>query len=198
MTENKRSFVIGISSVSGGGKTAVAKRLAELLQDAVILCFDDTNIHPDDLVAWLTEGADYNAWQTPVLTRDLQSLTAGHQITAPVDGSKVSPAKTIVFDAPLGRAHQDTASFIDFMVFIDTPLDVAMARRLLRGIAGAETRAEAAIKDIEVELSSYLGGARMLYVEFQDQIMRECDLVLDGCLPVDELAGAIHARITRR
>ena len=202
MTSIKRRFVIGISSVSGGGKTAVAKKLAELLQDAVTLCFDDydnTNTHPANLDTWLIEGGDYNAWQTPVLTRDLQALTTGNHVTSPVDGPKVSPAEYIVFDAPLGRAHCDTGRFIDFMVFIDTPLDVAMARRLLRGMAKrADVGAEAAVKGVEVELTSYLNGARLLYVEFQDKIKRKCDLVLDGCLTVDELAGAIHTRITQR
>ena len=52
---NKLGFVIGISSVSGGGKTAVAVKLTELLQDAVILSFDDydeNTVHPEDLHAW--------------------------------------------------------------------------------------------------------------------------------------------------
>ncbi len=125
-------------------------------------------------------------------------MIAGNHIISPADGSKVSPTEYIVFDAPLGRAHCDTGRFIDFMVFIDTPLDVAMARRLLRAMTVAEAGAEDAIKIIEVELSSYLGGARMLYVEFQDRIKRDCELIVDGCLTLDELAGAIHAKIPQR
>ena len=201
MSSTKRHFVTGISSVSGGGKTVVSHKLAELLQDSVTLCFDsydNTNIHPENLEAWLVEGGNYDAWQTPVLTKDLQALTMGQHITSPVDGSKVSPAKFIVFDAPLGRAHFDTGRFIDFMVFIDTPLDVAMARRLLRGMASAEAGADESLKGIEVELSSYLNGARLLYVEFQDRIKTQCDLVLDGCLSVDELAGEIRARMPQQ
>ena len=37
----KRAFVVGISAVSGGGKTAVAEKLSELLPDSFYLCFDD-------------------------------------------------------------------------------------------------------------------------------------------------------------
>jgi uridine kinase len=33
--------IIGISAVSGGGKTALTRRLAELLQDSAALFFDD-------------------------------------------------------------------------------------------------------------------------------------------------------------
>ena len=44
--------IIGISAVTGGGKTEVTLRLTEVLEDAVALHFDDydaTNVHPDDL-----------------------------------------------------------------------------------------------------------------------------------------------------
>ena len=200
-TRTKPSFVIGISSVSGGGKTAVAKRIVELLQDAVTLCFDDyddTNVPPEHFQTWLIEGADYNAWKTPVLTDDLQSLRAGNPIISWVDGSKILSAKFIVFDAPLGRAHFDSGRFIDFMVFIDTPLDVAMARRLLRDIPDDTYHgAEDSITSLKAALSSYLKGTRLLYFEFQKQVKLKCDLVLDGCLTVDELAAAIYARIKR-
>jgi len=60
---NNRSFVVRISAVYGGGKTAITTRLAGLLQDTVTLCFDEyngTNVHPDSLRVWLAEGADYN------------------------------------------------------------------------------------------------------------------------------------------
>ncbi|PKB72732.1 MAG: hypothetical protein BZY75_05520 [SAR202 cluster bacterium Io17-Chloro-G7] len=76
MNSINRPFVIGISSVSGGGKTAVANKLAELLPDAVTLCFDDyddTNTHPASLETWRKEGGDYTVWQTPALTQDPRS-----------------------------------------------------------------------------------------------------------------------------
>ena len=201
-TRSKSSFVIGLSSVSGGGKTAVAKKLTELLQDAVMLCFDDyddTTVHPEDLHTWLTAGADYNVWKTPGLTSDLQSLTTGNQITSPVNGSKIPTAKYIVFDAPLGRAHSDTGRFIDFMVFIDTPLDIALARRLLRDIPSHPTQgAEDSIKSLKANLSSYLNGGQLLYLELENQIKQKCDIVLDGRRTVDELAATIYMRLRQQ
>ena len=198
-SQNKSSFVIGISSVSGGGKTAVARKLTELLQDAVMLCFDDydeSTVHPEDLHAWLTEGADYNVWKTPGLASDLLSLTTGNHITSPIDGSNIQPAKYIVFDAPLGRAHSDTGKFIDFMVFIDTPLDIAMARKLLRYItAPTEKATENSIKCLNAHLTSYLNGGRLLFLELENQIKGNCDIVVDGRLTVDELAASICRRV---
>ena len=197
--KNKSGFVIGISSVSGGGKTAVARKLTQLLQNAVMLAFDDydeTTVHPEDLNAWFSAGADYNSWKTPGLTSDLLSLTTGNHITSPVDGSTIQPAKYIVFDAPLGRAHSDTGKFIDLMVFMDTPLDIAMARRLLRDII-THTRqgAEDSIKSLNAHLSSYLNGGQLLFLELENQIKSNCDIVLDWRLTVDELAASIRRRV---
>ena len=200
--KNKLGFVIGISSVSGGGKTAVAVKLTELLQDAVMLSFDDydeNTVYPEDLHAWLTAGANYNAWETPRLTSDLLSLTTGNYITSPVDGSDIPTAKYIVFDAPLGRAHSDTGKFIDLMVFIDTPLDIAMARRLLRDITTPTRQgAEDSIKSLNAHLYSYLNGGQLLFLELEKQIRGNSDIVLDGRLTVDELAATIYKRLRQQ
>jgi thymidylate kinase len=76
------------------------------------------------------------------------------------------------------------------MVFIDIPLDVAMARRLLRQ--------ECLIESIKESLSSYLRGGRTIYLHFEHHIKEKSDLILDGCLPVDDLADAIYARLIQK
>ena len=111
--------IVGISAVGGGGKTAVSKRLTEVLGDSVTLHFDDyddTNVHPKDLQRWFADGADYDAYQTPVFTRHLQTLKAGQSICHPIGGTAAGPASYVVADAPLGRAHSDSGRFIDLMV----------------------------------------------------------------------------------
>ncbi len=193
MTDSDRSFVIGISSVSGGGKTATAKKVVALLHDAVILSFDDydnSNLHPENLPEWFQRGGDYNAWKTPTLTRDLQTLKSGNPITSVLDGSHISPARFIIFDAPLGRAHRDTGRFIDFMVFIDTPLDLALARRILRNLANEGP--EGTSKKLESNLSDYVNEARPIYLHFIDQMKQTSDLILNGCCTLDELAMEIY------
>ena len=188
-------LVIGISSPSGGGKTTLTRRVVELLPQAVAIFFDDYDfdtIHPESFRKWLEQGADYAAWKTPQLAADLQKLRDGQSIVSPVDGSTISPAKYVVFDAPLGYAHPETARLIDFMVFIDTPLDIAMARRLLRDFpstsdAGFNRR----IDCLQAQLNSYLDYGRLAYLEMDQQIKPGCDQVVDGARPVDEIAREI-------
>ena len=169
----KRVRVIGISAVSGGGKTAVTRRLAAVL-DAVALHFDDyddTNVHPEDLQRWFAEGADRDAYQTPIFTSHLETLKAGRSIRFPIGGATVGPASYVIADAPLGRAHSDSGRSIDLMVFIDTPLDIAMARRILRDIEQvAQSAPEEALQVVKGELSGYESRARPIYEHFQKQM----------------------------
>jgi uridine kinase len=102
------------------------------------------------------------------------------------------PATYLVFDAPLGRAHHATGALIDFMVYLNTPLDVAMARRLLRDLAQAAPSHPAQhLAQIRIELATYLDFGRVAYLEMEQQIRPKCDLILDGLSPPDMLARQI-------
>jgi uridine kinase len=191
--EHVANRVIGISAVSGGGKTALTRRLAELLQDSAALYFDDydgSSVIPDFL-PWFEDGADYDAFKTPVFTDHIRSLKAGYAVTYP-GGSKIEPAKYILVDAPLGRVHADSGRYIDFMVFIDTPLDIAMARRLSRGLALESDESSAEIvAGIKADADGYPARARQIYVAAVERTKPTCDLVLDGTKSLDELASAV-------
>ena len=196
------TIIIGISAVSGGGKTAVTNRLVEVLEGAVALHFDDyddTNVHPDDLERWFAAGADYDAYKTPVFTSHLEALKKGKGIPYPVGGAQLGPTRYVVADAPLGRAHSDSGRLIDLMVFIDTPLDVAIARRVLRGInRQTGCTADEAIQHVKEELSAYLVGAKPIYQEFQARMRATSDAIVDGTLSVDQIVEEIRATIKAR
>ena len=194
--------IIGISAVAGGGKTTVTKRLVEITGDAVALHFDDyddSNVHPDNLQRWFATGADYDTYETPVFTGHLEALKAGKSITYPVGGEQRGPARYVVADAPLGRAHSDSGRFIDLMVFIDTPLDVALARRTLRDIdhEGGRTTGES-LEKTKDELRGYLTHGRPLYESFQERMRSTTDVIVDGTLSIDEIVKKIRSEIETR
>ena len=189
--------VVGISAVSGGGKTAATRRLAEILGDAVAIHFDDyaeTNVYPADLHRWFAEGADYDAYETPLFTRHLQALKAGRRISYPIGGAIVGTARYVVADAPLGRAHSDSGRLIDLLVFIDTPLDVAMARRILRDIELADEP----LQHVIAELAGYEARARPIYEHFQERMRADADLVIEGTLGIDLVVERIRSEVESR
>jgi len=190
--------VIGISAVWGGGKTALTRRLAELLQDSVALYFDDydeSSVIPESFQSWFEDGADYEAFETPVFTDHIRSLKAGKAVVYP-GGLKIEPAKYIVVDAPMGRVHSDSGRYIDFMVFIETPLDIAMARRLSRELALESDRSPAeTVAGIRTDADGYAARARPIYTAFVGRLKPTCDLILDGTKSLDELASAVISNL---
>ena len=197
-----RVAVIGISAVSGGGKTAVARRLAEVLGDAVAIHFDDyddTNLHPGDHRSWFADGADYDAYELPVFTCHLETLKAGGRVRYPIDGAILGPARYVVADAPLGREHSASGRFIDLMVFVDTPLDIAMARRILRNLdEAAQSAAAETLEHVNDELYGYEAWARHIYDHFQERMRAGADLVVDGTLGIDCIVDRICSEIESR
>ena len=181
------AIVIGIGATSGGGKTRIAEELEKTLNNAKTVHFDefdDTTERPADMRSWLQSGADYNEFKTPGLTKRLLELkrSDSHEFIADQD-------RFIVFDAPLGRAHRETGQLIDLMVFLDTPLDVAMARRLVRD--GFQDNPESALK-------GYLEWSRDLFLEHIHQLSTTSDLILDGTLQPSVLVDHIVDELKKR
>jgi len=130
------NYIIAVSSVSGGGKTTLVKRTADFLK-ATALFFDDyaaVSKYPSDIKKWVEDGADVNEWKTPQFAQDLAALRNGNSILSPIDGVNILPSEFIVIEEPMGRERAEMASLIDFVVVIDTPLEIALTRRLLRDL----------------------------------------------------------------
>jgi uridine kinase len=128
------SHVVAIAGPVGSGKSSLVKALVNQLQDASALYFDHyedlTQKPPDELLQWLQSGADFNRMPIPGLTSDLEKLKQGQAVVDPVTQGVVEPRKYVVFEMPFGKAHAATAPFIDLLLWIDVPLDVALARKL--------------------------------------------------------------------
>jgi len=197
------NYIIAVSAVSGGGKTTLVKSTADLLEGTALF-FDDyasVSEYPPDIKKWVEDGADVNEWKTPQFAQDLTALRRGDSIVSPIDGASILPSEFIVIEEPMGRERAEMATLIDFVAVIDTPLEIALTRRLLRDLgpisveniekATKEQLAEGFVQIVTYlkdYLSGYLDAGRDLYIAVQEQAKENCDLVLDGCLSVDELA----------
>ena len=78
-------------------------------------------------------------------------------------------AKQMILDYPFGCRHPRFADIIDLDVFIDTPLDVAMARRILRDYSD-EKSSEEALEHLRGELTHLSGeGSTPIFGYLQRQ-----------------------------
>ena len=181
-----RPIVISVNSVSGGGKTALATALYQSLPKSVLFCFDefdDSNVYPTDYYAWSRRGGDVTEFDCPGMR------------SAVDEEIRKGTVEQIILDYPFGRRHPRFADIIDLAVYIDTPLDVAMARRILRDndVDSHESPAEA-MKRLKDDLNHYLAKARYPYLEtLKDR--DQSDLVLDGWSKLEVLKKEVVARL---
>ena len=182
----KKPYIIAINSVSGGGKTALANLVQEALPASILFCFDDfdqTNLYPEDFYEWWKSGADLREFDCPDMAKAVD------------DEIREGASEFIIIVYPFGRDHPRFQTLIDLSVFVDTPLDVAMARRIVRDHSGVAGEAAAtAFERLLAELDHYLVKARFVYLD-TNRHKPGSDLVLDGCLSLEELRSQVLARV---
>jgi len=196
--------VVAIAGVAGAGKSSVVRELVGILPGAQAIHVDDyqrvTREPLDRLAAWLQDGADFDRFQIPLLGDHLSRLKRGEVIMDPIRMREISAERYVVFETHFGRAHQDTGRHIDVLVWVDTPLDIALARNvrsLLKpllpggGLVPDATR----LLSLDGHLERYLASVRPL-IELQvSRVRAGADLCVAGSGSPLQTARTIAARL---
>ena len=191
MSAPATAAAIAIACPPGGGKTTLVRRLSARLGGAPTLHYDDyeqiTRRSPAEIEAWLDRGAPADEVPLPNFAEALMDLKRGL-------------ARHIILDFLLARAHPPTARHIDLMIWIETPLDIALARALRDQVGRAQGAAAAAqFTDwLAGYLDSYAGVMHRSYQLQRATVRPHADMILDGMLPPDQLAELAAAEILRR
>src|SRR5688572_19301327 len=184
---DEKPYVIAINAVSGGGKTALAKLVQLSLPGSALFCFDDfEGAAPDDFYEWYKRGCHLEEFDCRQMCE-----AVSHEI-------QKGNVEFIILDYPFSRDHPQFQIPIDLSVFVDTPLDVAMARRIVRDYRAAD--GESAIDAVERmrgEMKHYLEKARYPYLD-TERHKATTDLVVDGCRRLEELRDEILLRISSK
>ena len=177
MKEIKSPLVIAIGSVSDGGKTTIVTQLLAQLQNSKALFFDDYDFEgPDDVLKWVDRGADYDEWNLTPLIGDLEELLS-------------EPLDYILPDFPFAYQHSQTSRFIEFAVFIDTPLDIALTRRMMRDFKSSST------EEILLQMEHYATHGRRAYLKMLKSIKPNSDLIVNGALSTTNITNLIIENI---
>lgn len=200
-------YVVAVAGPSGGGKTSVVRALVAQLGDATAIHMDSyermTREPIDEVLAWVDRGADFDELPVPLLDEHLGRLKRGEPVVEPSGGAVIAPRKYIVFETQFGRAHSATGALIDLLIWIDTPLEIALARKLKNLTAEAVREAQLArVRErmvwLDGYLAHYLALVGRLMVMQQARVRPQADLVLDGSGELDALVRQARAHIEQR
>ncbi len=208
---SKMNQVIAICGPPGCGKSTLATHLAQKLPGCCRIDIDDyqsfTQQSLETLDQWVKDGADYNQFVIAKLGDDLLKLKHERTIKAFVTGSDSSSAATpgspILFETHFGRGHNDSGQHIDTLIWIDIPLDIALARNLRSFCQDFTNTYDVSEHPQQLQwLSQYLEGysASIRHtLTLQRQYIRpDADIFVDGTLPPEQLAEQLLRSINQK
>ena len=176
----RRTKVIAINAISGGGKTTITRELVKCYSNAEALYFDDRDYDLEseisDIGKWMSEGADANAFHLELFAEVREKIL------------QLSP-DYLFLDYPFGYRHELIKSYIDISFFIHVPLDLALARRLLRDYSNQNAGA------LLEELSFYETTGRKIYQKSIEISKGDADYVINGTGSIQNVVDEIRTHI---
>jgi uridine kinase len=182
--------VIAISGPSGSGKSALVHTLVQLLPNARAIHLDDyqaTTTFPPDWKQWIQDGCPPDGFVTPQMAADLAAMREEQQASG----------GWVIVEEPFGRGRVQLSGLIDYVVCIDIPLEIALARAIKRGLLEVpDTMSASEIGSKMVDyIDQYIAVSRDSYAIVNANVKKDCNLIVDGMRGTDALAQEIAAAV---
>jgi len=120
-------------------------------------------------------------------------LKEGRAIIHPDSKQEVKPIRYLIIEEPFGRGRDALRELIDFLVYVDTPLEVAYVRKLLRksDFLPWEDDPPVFIEHLRENMEWYLRAGRSFYLAVSQSARKDCNLIVDGLLSTEDIAKEI-------
>ncbi|HZI44826.1 MAG TPA: uridine kinase [Ilumatobacter sp.] len=179
-------YLIGVAGGSNSGKTTIAERLADVIgtEELSLIRLDSYYITMRHEPIEVRAAVNYDhpdAFDWDLLYRHLQRLTAGESVQVPVydytiydrtdEFELVVPGKVVIVEGILVLWEPRLRGMLDLKVFVDTPADLRVIRRLQRDVA-ERGRTQESI------LEQYLTTVRPSHEQFIEPSKRYADVIV--------------------
>ena len=181
-----KPLIIGIAGGSGSGKTTVARRVAEALEDASV-AFIDMDAYYRNFAHLSAEERKRVNWDHPdafdldLFVSQMSALAQGRTIEKPVydfvahlrrqSTECVKPTDVIVIDGILLFVDRRVRELCDVKIYVDADADIRLIRRIERDMAERG-------RPLEEILTQYLTTVRPMHLEFVEPSKRWADVIL--------------------
>ncbi|TWX71984.1 uridine kinase [Colwellia demingiae] len=182
--------IIAIAGPSASGKTLFAKTIhdeliEELGESGISIIYEDAYYRDQSHLSMQErEQTNYDhpsAFEHELLSEHLNKLTKNQTINSPVycykthtrlNESKIfSPTKIILVEGILLLSNKELRECFDIKVYMDTPLDICLIRRIKRDLVERN-------RSIESVTNQYLATVRPMYYQFIEPSKAWADIVI--------------------
>lgn len=193
-----QSCLIGVAGLSGSGKSELARQLASRLQGACDVLSLDSYYHEQSGLP-IAQRASVNydhpdALDWALLERNLKALTRGEPVEEPCylfaqhtragQMRRVEPKPFLILEGILTLHRAEIRALLDLKIYVVTPPEECLRRRLDRDIVERGRTPESVVKQ-------YQRTVWPMALEFVLPSQRFADLSVSGEQPVDEAVAAV-------
>ena len=182
--------IIGIAGASASGKSLIARTIyneltAELGEDQIGVitedCYykDQSHLPMSDRVK--TNYDHPNAFDHALLGEHLKSLIEGNTVNIPVysysehtrmsETTHFTPKRIIILEGILLLTDSTLRKLLDVSIFMDTPLDICLIRRLVRDV---QERG----RTMDSVLEQYQKTVRPMFLQFIEPSKQYADIII--------------------
>lgn len=179
-------LVMGIAGGTGSGKTTVANNILERLElDAVAVIQQDA--YYKDLSDLSPSRRDQRNFDHPdsievdLFARHLGKLKAGEAIHQPVydftrhvrteETARIEPRSVVIAEGILLFHYPEVRDLLDVKIYVDTPADLRLLRRITRDIRDRG-------RTLESVTEQYLRTVRPMHDEFVEPSKQHADVII--------------------
>ena len=183
---NKKVIIIGISGPSASGKSLLAKTIInELGSDQVVVISEDAYYKDCSHMPFVErEKINYDhpeAFDHELLCEHLRQLQEGKSIEIPVyshsqhlrlpETRTIGDHAIIVLEGILLFSDQALRELMDIRIFMSTPLDICLIRRLKRDVVERH-------RSFDSVISQYETTVRPMYLQFIEPSSKYADIIV--------------------
>lgn len=192
--------VVGIAGGTASGKTTLARKVVEALgsEDCLLLTHDRYYYDVENPATFNYDHPD--ALETALLVEHVRALRIGEDVELPLydfkthtrrpEGVTTAPKATILVEGILVLEDEEMRALCDLMVYVDTPDDLRLARRIRRDVAERG-------RDVEEVLTRWLTTVRPMHIRHVEPSRACADVVLPGVGLLEPLVDSICGAIER-
>ena len=182
----KTTIIIGIAGPSASGKSVLASNILTALGSSDVTLISEDSYYKDQSHMTFEERVKTNydhpdAFDHELMIEHLKLLQKGLDVEIPTydfthhsrlpETRRVHKHRIIIVEGILLLVEEQLRDLMDIQIFVDTPLDICLIRRLQRDIIERD-------RSLESVLEQYNTTVRPMYFQFIEPSKRHADIIV--------------------